>query len=71
MKTSLHKAIKNGDIEQVRAIIKSGADLREKNIYGRTPRGVAIQFGQKEIAKLLKENDGPVDKEPAAETESD
>ena len=28
---------------------------------------MAIQFGQKEIAKLLKENDGPVDKEPATE----
>ena len=55
MAVSLHKAVKDGNIEQVKTLIDGDRELNERNIYGRTPLGVAIQFGHKEIAKILRE----------------
>jgi ankyrin repeat protein len=58
MSVSLHKAVKVGDVERVKAMVKAGADLNQKNIYGRTPLAVAVQFGHTEIAELLKKSGG-------------
>jgi len=54
MSVSLHKAVKTGNAIQVKQIIDAGGELNEKNIYGRTPLALAIQFNQKDIAKMLK-----------------
>jgi uncharacterized protein len=58
MTVSLHKAVKAGDVERVKTIVKSGADINLKNIYGRTPLAVAVQFRQTEIAAYLREHGG-------------
>jgi ankyrin repeat protein len=58
MNISLHKAVKAGDLERVKTMVKSGADLNQKNIYGRTPLAVAEQFSQAEIAEFLRRHGG-------------
>ena len=48
MQMSIHKAAKTGNMDQVKAHINAGRDVNERNIYGKTPLGVALQFSQKE-----------------------
>jgi len=54
MNISLHKAVKAGDIERVKSMVKAGVEINQKNIYGRTPLAVAVQFSQAEIADFLR-----------------
>lgn len=58
MQGTLHKAVKTGNVEQVKSMLNAGRDVNQRNIYGRTPLGVALQFGHKEIAQLLREHGG-------------
>jgi ankyrin repeat protein len=55
---SLHKAVKVGDVERVKNIVITGAELSQKNIYGRTPLAMAVQLGRTEIAAILKKSGG-------------
>ena len=49
----LHKAIKTGDIEQVKQLIAKGADVNATDNKGETPLHFAAVFGHTAIAELL------------------
>ena len=51
---SIHKAAKHGNVEQLKAMIAAGTDLTQRNIYGKTPLGVALQYDQKEAIQVLR-----------------
>jgi len=50
---TLHDAVIAGDIEEVKSMLSSGADINQKNRMGGTPLHTAIMNRQKEIAMLL------------------
>ncbi len=52
-KPSLFKAIKNGNVGLVNALISNGAEIEQKDVDGKTPLQVAIEIGNSEIIKLL------------------
>ena len=52
-KKSFFKASQIGDIEAVRAFIKSGADLNQRDENGQTPLFIALDNEHGDIAKLL------------------
>jgi ankyrin repeat protein len=56
----LHKAVEMGDLAKVEALIKSGADVNEKDSMEYTPLNHAAIFGKKEIAVLLIEKGADV-----------
>ncbi len=49
----LHIAAIEGYREIVEYLIKAGADINARGMYGWTPLNVAVRFNQKEIVKLL------------------
>ncbi len=49
----LHEATRDGDLEQVRALIDAGADLDVRGDNGETPLNIAILEGQVLVASLL------------------
>ena len=49
----LHQAAAEGNIEQVKLLISSGADVNEKDQHGRTALHCASWKGHAEVAKLL------------------
>ncbi|MFC1795337.1 ankyrin repeat domain-containing protein, partial [Planctomycetota bacterium] len=51
----LHKAVKDGDTEQVKSLISKGIDLNALNVSLNTPLCVAVDSGNMEIVKLLVE----------------
>lgn len=54
------KAIINGDIENVRSLIKSGSDINIKNENNETPLLMSINHRKNDIALLLIENNADV-----------
>lgn len=57
-KTLLHYAVEAGDLNDVKRLVETGADVNVR-VYGvgrRTPFEIALQTGQLEIAKYLLEN---------------
>jgi ankyrin repeat protein/beta-lactamase regulating signal transducer with metallopeptidase domain len=50
---SLHEAVKEGDMKQVKALIAAGADVSKENSNGATPLHVAAGNGRTAIAALL------------------
>ena len=52
--TPLSIGIKNGDIANIRILLKAGADKNKKNKHGVTPRELADALADKSIAALLK-----------------
>jgi ankyrin repeat protein len=60
---SLEKAIKKGDVEQVKAMLQADPSLvsKKSGLLGDTPLHIAAQDGQKEIAELLLANHAEVD----------
>ncbi len=49
----LHKAVSDGDIEQVKKLIEDGADINAQNDLGRTPIYYAIERNHIDLVKLL------------------
>lgn len=50
---SLHQAAVDGDMNNVRALISSGADINEKNMMSWTPLHAAVRNQQKAVAAFL------------------
>ena len=50
---NLHLAVLQGNLENVKTILKSDTDLDQKDQYGSTPLIIAATFGKTEIARLL------------------
>jgi ankyrin repeat protein len=53
--TPLQWAVYEGDIAEVRRLLKAGADVSMANNYGASPMGLAAEAGNAEIVKLLLE----------------
>ena len=53
--TPLQWAVYEGNIAEVRRVLKAGADVSLANNYGATPMGLAAEVGNAEIIKLLLE----------------
>ena len=58
---SLHQAITNGDVEEVKTILSSGLDINVRNSLQRTSLHTAIEKQQKEIVQLLLDRGADVD----------
>jgi ankyrin repeat protein len=50
---SLFSAIKDGELEEVRGLIKEGADINEKDANGNTPLLKACEHGRADLVELL------------------
>ena len=57
--TNLHEASQNGLVDEVRILLKLGANINER-IWGKTSFHLAIKNGHFEVAKLLLENGADV-----------
>jgi len=58
---TLHKAAKDGNLEQVKINLQNGGDVNAKeDVYGHTPLHIAAMEEQAEIAKFLMDNGGDV-----------
>ena len=57
---SIHLAAWGGDIEAVKQYLAAGADVDSKNVEGRTPLCRAVQYGKKDVIKLLIEEGADV-----------
>jgi ankyrin repeat protein len=53
--TPLQWAVYNGDVAEVRRLLKAGAKVSIANNYGATPMGLAAEVGNAEMIKLLLE----------------
>jgi hypothetical protein len=51
--SALYSAAENGDIEKVRSLLKSGANVNDDNVIGETSLNVAVEKGSIEIVELL------------------
>ena len=51
--TSIYKAAKEGQIEEVKKLLPAGADVNTKTKFMETPLHFAAENGQKEVAELL------------------
>lgn len=59
----LHEAAKNGDLEEVRELLKAGVDVNSLNSEGATPLHWAAFKGHVDVAKALIENGARVNAE--------
>ena len=51
--SGLHEACKTGDVKQVRSLINLGADVEERDNYGKKPIHHASNYGHIDIVKLF------------------
>ena len=51
--TSIYKAAKEGQIEEVKKLLAAGADVNAKTKFMETPLHFPAENGQKEVAELL------------------
>src|SRR5262245_28454881 len=61
MKKEWKDATKRGDLEQVRLLLESGADLNSKDEHGQTALMNAAHAGQVELVRLLIEKGAELD----------
>ena len=59
--TALHRAVANGDIEQVKSLIANGVDINAKDNEGRTALTLAKEKEHKEIVMLLRMHEAKED----------
>src|SRR5215813_12056355 len=64
--TPLQWAVYDGNVAEVRRLLKAGANVSLANNYGATPMGLAAEVGNAEIIKLLLEA-GADDESPNAD----
>ena len=57
--TPLHRAAYDGDVDEVHGLIKSGADVRQANVFGMTPLMLASVTGNSEVIRLLLDAGAP------------
>lgn len=53
MYTPLHAAAASGNVECMHILIKSGADIEAKNVYGNTPLHIACLNGHADAVTVL------------------
>ena len=53
LETPLHDAVKNGNLQEVHALIQKGINLDSKDASGETPLHYAAIFGQETIVEVL------------------
>jgi ankyrin repeat protein len=58
--TPLHWACRNGDVDTVRLLTDSGANLHSKNIQGQTPLDVAIFCNNGSLMSVLSQFNGSI-----------
>ena len=58
---NLHLAVRAGDIDKTRELLKAGADVNSRDNLGGTPLHSAAWNGNVELATLLLENGAAVD----------
>ena len=51
--TTIHDAIKEGDVEKVRTLIASGCDINAQDSFRRTPLHLASWKGNEDIVNIL------------------
>jgi len=51
--TPLHRVVKAGDIQQIKSLISSGADINAEDEHGYTPLHDAILRRHKDVVELL------------------
>lgn len=59
--TAMHRAVTNGDVELVAALIGKGAKINLKNKWGHTSLIIAVNYNYNNIIKLLIQNGAEVD----------
>lgn len=59
----LRIAARDGDIEKIKSLLASGADVNEKNFEGDTPIHVAVIQNRKDVVELLIMNGADVNVE--------
>ena len=53
--TSIYKAAKEWQLEEVKKLLAAGADVNAKTKFMETPLHFAAYYGEKEVAELLSE----------------
>ena len=51
----MHEAVERGDIEAIRKLVASGADVNKLSADGCTPLHVAAEKGEVEVVRVLSE----------------
>lgn len=59
--TPLHNAAKDGDLQEIKSLVKQGSDLKAKDDNGQTPLHVAIRSGKFDVAKYLCEKGSDIE----------
>ena len=57
----LHEAAKEGDLAKAKSLIEEGANVNAEtkgSLGGYTPLSVAVSYGQKDVAELLRRHGG-------------
>ncbi len=59
--TPWHEAVRSGDVDRVRAVLHSGADINALDEHGQTALMNAVYWGNVDIARLLIESGADLD----------
>ena len=51
----LYNAAESGNVDLVHSCLQKGADVHDKNVFGKTPLHLSAQVGNTEVTKFLVE----------------